>query len=332
MYIDWSRPLRPPFPCRDGSLAMDDALEIRSPESQTAPLIVSSPHSGGQYPERLLRLSRLPLAMLRRLEDCFVDRLVEHAPSLGVPLVRALLARAYLDVNRHPFDLDPQMIADPPRYLGRPSARARVGLGSIPRLVGREEIYRGKLPYSEVRARLVGSHRPYHGALRRLIGRSLDNFGCALIVDCHSMPSRCGGRSAVGGGRGLDIILGDRFGAACSPAVVARAELVLRGLGYSVGRNHPFAGGYITSRYGRPADGIHVLQVEVNRALYMDEEELTPRPGLEPTSAALTTLIAALARTPAEQLAGRRRDRARTAWRVPSGQPDADAEERSAAS
>jgi|KBSMisStaDraftv2_1062788.scaffolds.fasta_scaffold40113_1 N-formylglutamate amidohydrolase len=241
------------------------------PPARTVPFVFASPHSGRLYPERLLRLSRLSRRNLRCSEDAYVDQLISDVIGLGAPLVFARFPRAYLDVNRAPAELDESMIESPLHLpVEHSSPRVQAGLGVIPRIVrDGAEIYRVKLKTADVEERLYRLHRRYHAALATLVRETHAKFGTAVVVDCHSMPSAAGAP---------DIVLGDRYGTAASQVVLRHAEDALLAQGFSVGRNVPYAGGYTTHLYGEPARGIHALQIEINRRLYLDEERIELAP------------------------------------------------------
>ncbi len=265
-------------------------LHIAQPAARTSAAIFASPHSGRAYPADLLSASRLDPLTLRRSEDCFVDDLFGDAPRHGAPLLKALFPRAYCDVNRDPGELDPALFLEaPPLTALSRSPRVSAGLGVIARVVrDGAEIYRRRLPLAEARRRLDDLHAPYHAALRGLIDTTLARFGKAFLIDCHSMPSQ----AAVGG---VDIILGDRYGASCAPDFTAFATKALTEAGFSVGRNNPYAGGYTAETYGDPAKGIHVLQIEVNRAIYLDEQRLERLPTFAGVKERLSAVVARLA-------------------------------------
>jgi N-formylglutamate amidohydrolase len=277
--------------------AAEPAFRIVRPAAGLAagPLVFASPHSGRIYPASLMAASHLDAATIRQSEDCFVDRLVGAAPAYGVTLIVARLARAWLDLNRGPWELDPGMFEDElPPFARSPSARVAAGLGAIARIVGEGcEIYRRKLTFAEAQSRVAGVHQPYHGALAGLIEAARRRHGLAVLIDWHSMPSAAAPPTAAGGP--CDIVLGDRFGSAASPAVSRRVEAELKSLGFRVARNAPYAGGYTTETYGRPAYGVHAVQIEVNRALYLDEARLTPTAGYRALKADLDRLAARLA-------------------------------------
>ncbi len=275
------------------------AFEILRPRGPRRPLVVSSPHSGRAYPTAFVEGARLDRAALRRSEDCFVDELFAAAPGHGAPLLRALFPRAYVDPNRAPFELDPAMFDGPlPAFVETDTPHVRGGLGTVPRLVASgAEIHAGKIRFAEAEARIRACYRPYHAALAGLIEETRRQFGFVLLLDCHSMPSAGPGSGpGVGGGaRRIDIVLGDRHGAACHAAIVDRAEAVLAERGHAVRRNTPYAGGYITRHYGCPETGVHALQIEINRALYMDEDRYARTAGFARIAADMTALLAALA-------------------------------------
>lgn len=258
-------------------------VDVREPREPLSPLVFASPHSGSHYPAEFVAAAALDLATLRKSEDCFVDELFGDAPELGAPLVRALFPRAYLDVNREPYELDPDMFDSPlPAHVNAGSARVAAGLGTIARIVAsRREIYRGKLTFTEAERRIASVYRPYHQALRALIQRARDRFGFCILVDCHSMPSTGLPLSVDSDMRTLDIVLGDRAGLSCHSGITDTTDETLSSLGYRVVRNNPYAGGFTTQHYGDPAGGIHVLQVEINRALYMDEITFARRPAFD---------------------------------------------------
>jgi N-formylglutamate amidohydrolase len=246
-------------------------------------VVFNSPHSGRSYPESFIAASRLDRMSLRRSEDCYVDEWLDGVARFGCPLVKANFPRAYLDVNREAYELDPLMFAEPlPGYVNTTSPRVAGGLGTIPRIVSEtEEIYRHPLTFAEADARIRSLYVPYHRALDRLLDDARGRFGAALLIDCHSMPSTAAGSSVGEATFRPDVVLGDRHGASCWPALTEFVETLLEARGYRVARNKPYAGGYITQAYGHPAAGFHALQLEVNRALYVDEAVLAKHAGFE---------------------------------------------------
>jgi len=273
------------------------AFEVSSGAEQRVPFVFNSPHSGRHYPERFLAMTRLDRSAIRRSEDCFVEELFCGAVALGAPLLRANFPRAYLDVNREPWELDPRMFAEPvPSFVNIRSARVAGGLGTVPKLVGEGlDIYSGRLPLSEAVQRIEAIYKPYHDCLRRLITRTHARFGCAVLVDCHSMPA-----SIRVGETGLrpDFIIGDRFGTSACSALTERAISLLVEAGYTVAHNKPYAGGFITEHYGRPARGLHALQIEVNRGLYMNERTFQRSAGFHALADDLTRFAANLMAMP----------------------------------
>ncbi len=282
---------------RDGAPAEPRAFDILRPADQTVPLVLSSPHSGHDYPASFLADTRLDAVSLRRSEDSFVDELFAAAPACGAPLLRALFPRAYVDANREPYELDPEMFEDTlPSYVNTRSPRVKGGLGTIARVVGNgAEIYRRKLRFAEARERVRTLYEPYHAALDELIRETKARFGFAMLLDCHSMPSVGGPMDKDAGAPRVDVVLGDRFGTTCHPGLTTFVERVLEALGYAVRRNAPYAGGFTVQHHGRPDAGVHALQIEINRALYLDEERIERGPRLAAVAADMTELIGALA-------------------------------------
>jgi N-formylglutamate amidohydrolase len=249
---------------------LDPPFEIIEPKAYIGPVLFNSPHSGSTYPRAFLASSKLDVVTLRRSEDSFVDGLVAGVVKHGYPLMRAHFPRCFVDVNREPYELDPRMFDGRlPSFANTRSMRVAGGLGTVARVVGdAQEIYDQRIPVDDALQRIESLYKPYHRALRRLVTRVHRDFGAAVLVDCHSMPSATGSRDER---PRADIVLGDRYGTSCVPAVSETVETVLRQHGYSVSRNKPYAGGFITEHYGNPSAGLHAIQLEINRALYMDE-------------------------------------------------------------
>lgn len=281
------------------------AFELVVPPRPTAPLLVNSPHSGRVYTARFLDSVRLDLATLRRSEDTFVDELFAAAPSLGLAAMRAHFPRCFVDLNREPYELDPRMFDGRlPSFANTRSMRVAGGLGTVARVVGDAlEIYDHRLPVEEALERIETFYKPYHRALRQTLARLHETFGCAILIDCHSMPSAVGPRDER---PPADIVLGDRFGTSCAPAIADLVEDTLRGLGYRVSRNKPYAGGFNTEHYGNPGAGLHAVQIEINRALYLDEARFERAPGFAAVAADMARLIERLASLPMPHLAGYR--------------------------
>lgn len=253
-----------------------DAFTLRLPADRTTPVVFSSPHSGADYPEAFVSQSLLDRHTIRSSEDAFVDRLFSAAPDHGAPLLSARIPRAYLDLNRAADELDPAVIEGIDRAPHNP--RVSSGLGVIPRVVaGGRAIYRGKLPRKEAESRILRVWHPYHSTLKTLLDESLAQFGEAVLIDCHSMPHEAIEAHSRPGHPRPDVVLGDRFGAAASRHVVDRIESAFAAAGLRTARNAPFAGAYIAQAYGRPSRNQHVVQIEIDRALYMDEARIEPR-------------------------------------------------------
>ncbi len=246
-------------------------FSVDRPEALITPFIFNSPHSGRVYPSIFVKTSQLSPQALRMSEDLFIDELFAPAVDQGATLMSARFPRAYLDLNRQPYELDPALFAEKlPDYANSSTLRVVGGLGTIPRLVNEnEEIYASPLPLSVGLARVERLYQPYHDMLARLINEARDNFGRAFLIDCHSMPSHLG---EAPGATAHDIVLGDRFGGSCSRDLVDFAATSLNMMGYRVGLNKPYAGGHITEFYGKPANCVHALQIEINRALYVCEK------------------------------------------------------------
>ena len=249
---------------------LDPPFEVLEPLDYRGPVVFNSPHSGRVYPRTFLSAAKLDLATLRRSEDFFVDELIAGVVPRGHPLVRVHFPRCYVDVNREPYELDPRMFDGRlPSFANTRSMRVAGGLGTVARVVGdAQEIYHQRIPIDDALRRIEGLYKPYHRALRRLLTRVHRDFGAAVLVDCHSMPSTAGTKDDR---PRADVVLGDRYGTSCVPIVSEVIEATFRELGYVVSRNKPYAGGFITEHYGNPAAGLHSIQIEINRALYMDE-------------------------------------------------------------
>ncbi|MEM9234785.1 MAG: N-formylglutamate amidohydrolase [Pseudomonadota bacterium] len=241
---------------------------LTRPSVWQAPLIFASPHSGRHYPSRFLSSAVLDLNELRRSEDAYVDTLLPNPDDIGVPVLTARFPRAFVDVNRAPTEIDLSMFTTPPTQVKETrSNRVVAGFGVIPRLAAAgRPIYARRLSGHEGTSRMNMCYEPYHLALRGLIDESLSLFGRAIVIDWHSMPS-----VGANGQDLADVVLGNRYGASCDRFVCGAWEEALTETGLSVRRNAPYAGGYVTSSYGRPAQNVHVLQIEINRGLYLDE-------------------------------------------------------------
>jgi N-formylglutamate amidohydrolase len=262
---------------------------VLTPVRQRTPFVISSPHSGRIYPKAFLESSRLDAHALRKSEDCYVDELFGVAGGLGAPMIAARFPRAYIDVNREPYELDPELFSERlPPFANSQSVRVGGGLGTIARIVADgEEIYREPLPLEAALERIERLYFPFHQELSRLIDSTVARFGIAILIDCHSMPSTSSAQ--MGAGR-PHFILGDRFGSSCDGQITRFARDVLMGLGYDVHLNRPYAGGYITEHYGRPHRRVHAPQIEINRGLYLDEARLMKSSGFALLQTHLATL------------------------------------------
>jgi N-formylglutamate deformylase len=280
---------------------LEPPYEILEPADWRGPLIFNSPHSGSIYPPTFLASARLELGQLRRSEDSFVDELFIGVVRQGFPLMRAHFPRCYIDVNREPYELDPRMFDGRlPSFANTRSMRVAGGLGTVARVVGdAQEIYDQRIPVDDALARIDGLYKPYHRALRRLVTRVHRDFGAAILVDCHSMPSIAGNRDER---PRADVVIGDRYGTSCVAVVADTVEAALQEAGYSVSRNKPYAGGFITEHYGNPPAGLHAIQLEINRALYMDERKFEPIAAFSRLAGHLDTLADRLAAISLEEL------------------------------
>ncbi|MFD0986429.1 N-formylglutamate amidohydrolase [Methyloligella solikamskensis] len=272
---------------------LSPAFEVIQPAKIERPFVFNSPHSGRRYPKSFLAASKLDPLTLRRSEDCYVDQLFDFVAELGAPMLVAHFPRAYLDVNREPYELDPVLFGDRlPDYANTQSVRVVGGLGTIARIVSEsEEIYREPLSIAAALERINRIYTPYHETLSGLLLDAKTRFGSAVLIDCHSMPST---PMADSNGMRPDFVLGDRYGTSCHPALIQLAAQQLRTLGYVVSLNKPYAGGYITEHYGHPTKGRHVLQLEINRALYMDEMTFQKRSGFDRLRADLRRVVEAV--------------------------------------
>lgn len=272
--------LRPPF-------------SVARPRELKVPLVFNSPHSGRIYPSTFLAASQLDAHTLRRSEDAFVEELFGFVTDLGAPLLHAHFPRAYLDVNREPYELDPVLFRDGlPHYANTQSVRVVGGLGTIARIVSEsDEIYREPLSVEAALQRINRLYTPYHETLASLLLEAKREFGLAVLIDCHSMPSSPVAEKGTGR---PDFVLGDRFGTSCSGELTRLAASSLEALDYAVALNKPYAGGYITEHYGRPHKAQHVLQIEINRSLYMNETSFEKSAGFDQLRASLETMVRAL--------------------------------------
>lgn len=282
-----------PFDPAGPAALFEPPFVVDEPDEQTLPFVFNTGHSGAVYPASFLAASRLDSLSLRRSEDAHVDRLFASVVGLGAPMLRANFPRAYLDVNREPYELDPRMFEGRlPSYANTRSMRVAGGLGTVPRVVADgQEIYPGRIAATEAVARIESLYKPYHRTLRGLIQRTARVYGHCILIDCHSMPSTSLGRDEAK----ADVVLGDRYGTACAPDLIEAFEAQFQAHGFRVVRNKPYAGGFITEHYGEPNLGRHALQIEVNRALYMNESSLALSSGFPGLSVALRSIVVAVA-------------------------------------
>ncbi len=283
-----------------------DPVEVLLPETQKLPIVISSPHSGDIYPPSFIETAALDEQTLRKSEDCHVHQIACAAAVADVPVLSARFPRAFVDPNREAYELDPTMFRGrAPSHIKIGSARARGGLGTIARIVADgQPIYRERLHYDEAEWRIDTFYRAYHSALEDLLATTRRQFGYAILIDCHSMPSSAIARQKALEGHAADIVLGDRFGRACRRPIIREVEKAFTDAGFDVGRNAPYAGGYITEHYGRPNRGQHAVQIEINRALYMNERTLEPFPLLDTLGQVLTAIVDRLGDLPANELKG----------------------------
>ncbi len=234
---------------------------IVHPSRGDLPVLLSVPHSGRDYPSWLLTMARSGLQSLQPLEDPLVDRLAWRALSHGIGAVIAQAPRAAVDCNRAEDEIDSVSVHGRPLPAARPSARARGGLGIIPsRTALHGHLWRRSISYSDLENRLTDAHRPYHDAIAARLDMLTQLFGCALLLDCHSMPSAASE---------VSLVFGDRYGRGAAPWLVASASRIAAAQGFSAAVNDPFAGGHVVERHGKPHLGVHAVQIEINRRCYL---------------------------------------------------------------
>ena len=270
------------------------SFHLTRPRLRTTSVVFASPHSGRDYPGAFLQTAALDEHEIRSSEDAFIDQLFAGVPLHGAPFLAARAARAYVDLNRAPEELDPALIEGVRRAAHNP--RIASGLGVIPRVVANgRPIYRGKIGLEEAQGRIAGYWRPYHDQLQALLDESHAQFGQAILIDCHSMPHEALETLGPPGSARPDVVLGDRFGAAAAAPVVDQIEAAFQRAGLRVVRNMPFAGAYITQHYGRPTRRQHAVQVEIDRGLYMNERTIRPSAEYDGFRALLDGVIAEVA-------------------------------------
>ncbi|MCP4932622.1 MAG: N-formylglutamate amidohydrolase [bacterium] len=265
------------------------AFALMKPAREASPFIFSSPHSGQIYPAAFLQSSKLTSTQLRSSEDAYVNDLFAHVADQGAHFIHALVPRAYLDLNRHPHELDPKLFARPlPDFAMHDSIKVKSGLGVIARFVSEgREIYTNKLDLDDAQTRINRLYFPYHNALRALIAHTQTSHQHAILIDCHSMPS---GNLPDFQDIPPDFVLGNQFNKSCDYELTQLVRAQLQSMGYHVNVNKPYAGGYVTKEYGKPQNGVHVLQIEINRRLYLNERTLEKTRGFEELCANLQIL------------------------------------------
>jgi N-formylglutamate amidohydrolase len=275
----------------------NSSFDILAPARWTAPMVFNSPHSGSGLPSGFFDLTNLSPQQLRASEDSHIDELFSGCADAGAPMLRSLMSRAYLDLNREPFELDARMFAERlPSYVNTASPRVASGLGTIPRTVGDGiVIYKDQMTFVEAQRRIDALHRPYHRALGALLEEAWSAMGMVLLVDCHSMPCSAVSHMRSSRGGGIDVVLGDRFGSACDADVTELVERHFIEAGLTVSRNKPYSGGFFTENHGRPRQARHAIQIELNRALYMDEDSRLPHAGFAELKGLLDRLAKTLA-------------------------------------
>ena len=274
-------------PEQDGSEAGEAPFTVVLPATPGR-FVFASPHSGDLYPADMGAAPGLALASLRSAEDALVDRLIAPGTERGAALLLGRVGRAYVDLNRDPADLDPALVEGLEATAASP--RTAAGYGVIPRLTGDgRPLYGRRLGLDEARGRIERTHAPYHAALDRLMRAAHARHGEAVLVDWHSMPARA--TQGAGGARGPDVVLGDRHGSSCAAALTRRLRRAFEALGWRVALNQPYSGGWTTQAWGRPAEGFHAVQIELNRALYLDEATLQPGRGWARCAAGVARVI-----------------------------------------
>ena len=278
------------MPSIDPFLSAAPGQRLTGDAAAASPLVLASPHSGRDYPPAFLAQTRLTLAQLRRAEDSYVDTLLDGAVALGIPRLAAHFGRSWLDLNRAATELDPAMYVDPlDSQPEQATDRVVAGLGVVPRIAAQGvNIYATRLRFEDARQRIASVHVPWHATLDSLLASAARRHGFAVLLDCHSMPTPSGGGAAP------QVVIGDLHGRSAAPELVELIEAWLRGAGLRVARNTPYAGGYTTARHGHPEHGIHAVQLEIDRALYMDPRRLSPHMGFASVAAHLTGLAAML--------------------------------------
>jgi len=289
------------YTLRGAFMHTDQAFTLHRPQQLASSVVFASPHSGRAYLPAFLKRTVLDRLILRSSEDAFVDVLFDCVPEFGAPLLTAEAPRAYVDLNRSPDELDPALIQGVRRIGHNP--RIASGLGVIPRVVSNgRAIYSGKMSRTEADMRIARYWQPYHAQLERLLKEAHQAFGQAVLIDCHSMPHEAVDSVSRSASARPDIVLGDRFGASAGGHVVYLIEAAFASAGFTVARNAPFAGAFIAQAYGRPSRAQHAVQIEIDRALYMDEKRIAPNENFDAFRSVMRGVIAEIAGIQAQDL------------------------------
>lgn len=268
----------------------DLPISLVRPLHWASGVIFGSPHSGNVYPDWFLTETRLPHQLLRSSEDAFVDRLIACAPEFGAVTISAQTPRSIVDLNRGADEIDPLVVRGVPRHPL--NQRTLAGLGVIPRVVSQgRTILERPIDRAEADRRINVYWRPYHQALAALIAEARSRFGQAILIDVHSMPHDALAHLQA---PRPDMVLGNRHGLSAAARVSDAVVAAVQAEGWRIRRNSPFAGAYICSAYGRPGRNIHVLQLEIDRSLYMDEPTITPRADFDQFAARFGRVVKAL--------------------------------------
>jgi len=280
-------------------------FNVYGPAEQRVPFVLNSPHSGRNYTDAFMANVKLSGSDIRKSEDFLVDELFGCAAAIGLPMLVANFPRAFLDVNREPYELDPAMFeGNLPDFVNSQSVRVSTGLGTIAKIVAdREEIYHSKITVADALERIETIYKPYHACLRRILAKTHVQFGFAVLIDCHSMPSAHHGSPYE---RRPDFVIGDRFGSSCAEELTQCFRDNLKALGYKATLNKPYAGGFITQHYGRPENGLHAVQIEINRGLYMDENRMRKSDNFEKLAADIRQVLNAVVSMPEAAMFGTR--------------------------
>ena len=265
-----------------------EPFERRGAAAPVSPVVLSVPHAGRAYPLALRAALRVPLGAIESLEDRFIDLVAEAARGTRSMLVQTC-PRAWIDLNRSEQERDPRIDEGATvRAPAQQSAKLRGGLGLVPRrATGMTEVWRHRFSGAEIDHRIETAHRPYHAALATMLAMARARFGVAVLLDVHSMPP------LSARGQPARLVIGDRFGQSAAGRFVAAVEGAAQAAGVRTALNSPYAGGHVLDRHGAPASGVHALQLEFDRSLYLDAKHSQPGPGMAATAALLRTIVEA---------------------------------------